>query len=64
LRIYLEKTVEGNSSSVGHGIKVLQLISPELVKGSSVKALVTKVIQRANEYVNLRDEENIKAENG
>ncbi len=37
LRIYLEKTVGENCSSIDDGIKVLHLISPELVKGASVE---------------------------
>jgi len=37
LRIFLEKTVGKECSSIDDGIKVLQLISPELIKGSTVE---------------------------
>ena len=37
LRIYLKKEIGENCTSIDDGSKVLQLISPELVKGSSVE---------------------------
>lgn len=37
LKISLEKTVGQNCSSIDDGIKILQLVSPELVKGSTVE---------------------------
>ena len=37
LRIFLEKTVGENCVSINYGEKVLQLIRPELTKGSTVE---------------------------